>query len=509
MVVTEAEKILHPRDWVSPATLEEHYKFAHYPEDFDILKEAMEKLYPSYKDVVKDVSNGNYGHFCNMFVMSRKTFFEYAEWLFNILFYVEDKLDFSTGKYKNEQKRVLGFLGERLLSYFVEYQRRNGAKIKEYQRLIGYLTIQDKQLFLKRFGVKAIKNILFKQDSSDYTEKKFSTEVSENKDSDIEKTEVVLNENENLHIKIPSVSIVVAMYKVEQYLRECIDSLVNQTLEDIEIIFVDNGSPDNSADIVKEYMLIDSRIRLIRLSENCLLPGARNAGQQVARGKYVAHVDGDDVCKQDMYEKLYLKAEELGADIVACSAYCFSENVDNYYLHRPLEWFRNSDVILPVTQRPEMFLEPAAWNKLFRRTYIESIGMKFTEGSSFGDEIPGMTKAFIETDKIAVVQEALYFYRIKREGSITSKMRKEYIDSIIYALSEQKRILMEHNFSDVNTMTFIVEFKILVMCYVLSGLSSKDKKYFLKMHAMYLIVMIKNILTDFFLPFLEKNIYMI
>ena len=100
--------------------------------------------------------------------------------------------------------------------------------------------------------------------------------------------------------RVPKVSIIVPVYKVEKYLRKCIDSIINQTLKDIEIILVDDGSPDNCGKICDEYAAKDTRIKVIH-KENGGLSSARNAGMEVAEGEYIGFVDSDDWIESDMY----------------------------------------------------------------------------------------------------------------------------------------------------------------------------------------------------------------
>ena len=115
--------------------------------------------------------------------------------------------------------------------------------------------------------------------------------------------------------RVPKVSIIVPVYKVEKYLRKCIDSIINQTLKDIEIILVDDGSPDNCGKICDEYAAKDTRIKVIH-KENGGLSSARNAGMEVAEGEYIGFVDSDDWIESDMYMTLWQKAKDINADLV-------------------------------------------------------------------------------------------------------------------------------------------------------------------------------------------------
>ena len=116
----------------------------------------------------------------------------------------------------------------------------------------------------------------------------------------------------------PLVSVIVPVYKVEPYLRRCIDSIVGQTYRNLEIILVDDGSPDHCGTICDEYALRDSRIKVIH-KENDGLSSARNAGLDIANGEYIGFVDSDDHTASQMYERLVVTAIANDADIVFCS----------------------------------------------------------------------------------------------------------------------------------------------------------------------------------------------
>ena len=116
----------------------------------------------------------------------------------------------------------------------------------------------------------------------------------------------------------PKVSIVVPIYNVESYLERCIQTLLNQTLKDIEIILIDDGSPDHCPQICNEYAQKDSRIKVIH-KKNAGLGYARNSGLEIARGKYLAFVDSDDYVEANMYEILYNKIKDSNSDVVFCN----------------------------------------------------------------------------------------------------------------------------------------------------------------------------------------------
>ena len=124
-----------------------------------------------------------------------------------------------------------------------------------------------------------------------------------------------------MSLETPKVSVVVPIYKVEKHLRRCVDSVLAQTLRDIEIILVDDGSPDACPRIVDEYAARDPRVVPVH-QENRGRSGARNAGLNAARGEYVGFVDADDRVEPEMFEKLHSAAKANLADVVACGIRC-------------------------------------------------------------------------------------------------------------------------------------------------------------------------------------------
>ena len=363
LILPHKEKILDPNDWKTPATLETHYKHSHYPEDYDQVIAFIEKEFPLYGTAAKQASCSYNGYFCNMFIMTREKFFDYAQWLFGIILPMADELSISNQKYQGAQKRVLGFLGERLFNIWITKQAADNIKIKELQRLTGYLTSQDQQTFIKTYGDAAYTLAL--SASKRYVASQTAFDKSVNADG------VIFHPARISYI--PKVSILVPVYNVSEFLVECIESLIHQTIQETEIIFVNNASTDNSLDILKDYYKKDPRIVVIEHKENEGLPGSRNTALRYVRGKYFGFVDSDDICDLQMFEKMYQKAECLGADIVTCCVMGFYDTLEHQYWHRPLEWYGNSDRLLPLSGRPQQLMEPAAWCKLFRTTYIKNL----------------------------------------------------------------------------------------------------------------------------------------
>lgn len=208
----------------------------------------------------------------------------------------------------------------------------------------------------------------------------------------------------------PLISIIVPVYGVEAYLHQCIDSLLIQTYQNLEIILVDDGSPDNCPAICDEYAKMDARVQVIH-KENGGLSDARNAGLDVATGTYIGFVDSDDWVASDMYA--YLLHGILGYQSEI--SYCGFINVHDTWMD-----YSNSQTDKVYTAEValnELFFDRLgnfAWNKLYKAELWN--GIRFPTGKNFED-IRTMYKLFERASRIAVLKEPKYFYRI-RQGSI-------------------------------------------------------------------------------------------
>ena len=468
LILPYSEQILDPHDWATPTDLQTHYKHAHCPEDFDLVMDFIKKIHPEYTEAVDTARASGYAHFCNMFVMTRELFFDYAKWLFDIILPLETMLPVTDPKYNNAaQKRVLGFLGERLFNIWITQQKlKKTTKIRQTQRLIGYLSLEEQAHLASQYGRREFDRLQF-----------ISKLLPRNKDENAIDVGNALLHPSRVE-KAPDVSVLVPVYNVSAYLRECIESLIHQTLENIELIFVDNASTDDCLDILMTYYDYDPRIVVLRHKKNEGLPGSRNTALKHARGKYIAFIDSDDICDVTMFQKLYDKAESLGADIVTCSVTAFIDTLDNQYLHRPLEWYGDSDKLLPLSGRPQQLMEPAAWCKLFRKEYIDSLDyFEFRQGTIAWEDVPAMTSAFIQTDKIATVQEALYFYRQRSAGNLSNNMTRRNTKDFLSGEKLQREILQKHGFDDPAVMSYIEEFKLLYVQWILSKMRKRDIPY--------------------------------
>ena len=214
----------------------------------------------------------------------------------------------------------------------------------------------------------------------------------------------------------PLISVIVPVYNVQDYLKKCLDSISAQTMRDIEIIIINDGTKDSSREIAVAHARTDPRIILID-QENQGLGYARNTGLNVARGRYVAFVDSDDWLDIGYLEAFYLEAERNEADLVIGSFFAVASNereVTPYYLDTTL---RYRDVPFHWTEARQIFLTPTpVWDKFYRRSLIEENGIRFVKLSS--EDIPFKWQIFTAAKRISTLPEPMYNYRV-RSTSIT------------------------------------------------------------------------------------------
>lgn len=211
---------------------------------------------------------------------------------------------------------------------------------------------------------------------------------------------------------------------MEKYLKDCLDSLVNQTLEDIEIICVNDGATDNSLAILEEYQIKDKRIKIIT-QENRGLSGARNTGMKYITGEYTSFIDSDDWIELDTYEILYNAIKNQDLDILMFPFKFYNEDTKESYesqytslevidssLDNKIFTFRDvKKVLFKIAHSPV--------NKLYKSSYLKSIDAHFMEGLNYED-VAFFFPTFLNAEKVSIIRKSFYFYRIRDESISTS-----------------------------------------------------------------------------------------
>lgn len=252
--------------------------------------------------------------------------------------------------------------------------------------------------------------------------------------------------------KIPDISIIVPVYNTEKYLGECLESIVNQTFKNIEILCVDDGSTDRSRQIIEKYASIDFRIMSI-CKENGGLASARNAAYPVIRGKYALFVDSDDYIERGLCEKVFSIAEREHADMTFFLYHSTSESYDWFPLEKFLKNHSFSEIDLPVLMQ-----HMTAWSKLWKTNFLLDNNIRFPEGLHFEDNVAHW-KAMLLKPKLAVVPERLYWYRFNPDSISNDKNSIRFFD-IIYCFDKIKNILNEKKQVEQNWLTYFCRQKL-------------------------------------------------
>lgn len=220
------------------------------------------------------------------------------------------------------------------------------------------------------------------------------------------------------------ISVVLPVYNVANYLRKCLDSLVNQTFKDFEVICVNDGSTDLSLSILEGYSLTDSRFKIIT-QENQGLSGARNTGIKEVQGDYVLFVDSDDWLEENALELLYEHVKGFDSDITMFKFKYYDENTAEFS-EGP---FTNLEVIDPSFFTGNFFymdvidiifkISHAPFNKLYKTSFLKENDAKFLYGSYYED-LEFFYKVFLKAKKVSVLPEYLYYYRIRDQSISTS-----------------------------------------------------------------------------------------
>ena len=227
--------------------------------------------------------------------------------------------------------------------------------------------------------------------------------------------------------KMPELSIIVPIYKVEKYLDECIQSILGQTFTDFELILVDDGSPDACPQMCDAIAEQDSRVRVIH-QKNGGLSAARNTGIEAARGNWLGFVDSDDFVAPDFYEKLYNAAVNAGADCAVCSVQLTHE--DGSRMDTPPQWnaygggYTGKEILKTITwQNNAPYL--VAWNKLYRREVFRTL--RYPVGR-INEDVFVFAELFDTIKKVACVEQPLYFYRQRKDSIIHAQYSLRNLD---------------------------------------------------------------------------------
>ena len=224
------------------------------------------------------------------------------------------------------------------------------------------------------------------------------------------------------------VSVIIPVYRVEKFIEKCAASLFSQTLDDVEFIFVDDASPDNSMAVlekcIQQYPQRKAQIRMLTHKENKGLPAARNTGLAVASGEYVFHCDSDDFVEPDMLETLYDEAKKKDADIVWCDWYLSFEHNERY--------MKQPDYATPMEALKAMLaglMKWNVWNKLVRRRLYVDNQIAFPAGYAMGEDMT-MMLLFAVAGRVAYIPQAFYHYVKLNTEAYSQNFSLNHLESV-------------------------------------------------------------------------------
>lgn len=292
------------------------------------------------------------------------------------------------------------------------------------------------------------------------------------------------------------ITAIIPVYNVEKYLNECIESVLNQTYKDLEIILINDGSTDNSGKICDEYAKADSRIKVIH-KENGGLSSARNAGIEVATGDYYTFIDSDDYITHDMTEQLLYALESTGADISVCKITENENEVQNTVTNSIMVYTKKQTLKFILTEKTILTV---ACGKLYKKELFDNI--RYPEGKIYEDL--GTTYKLVElSEKIALADVEKYYYRTNPESitkvnfanknldyfeiaeELQNYVQKHYPQYLKYAKNHSTRMAISFmrkisvsGFDDEKTIAFLVaNIRRNIFGYIFSRYSIFSKMY--------------------------------
>ena len=278
----------------------------------------------------------------------------------------------------------------------------------------------------------------------------------------------------------PKVSIIVPIYNSEKYMNKCIESILNQTLTEIEIILVNDGSTDNSGKIIDNYAKKDKRIKVIH-QENSGPSVARNKGINIAKGKYIGFVDSDDYIEESMYEEMYEYANKSKVQMAMCSynekhIYSNKSIIVNTKL-KPYKKYNKSQIreeIISTFATNENYGFYSIWNKIYDREWLQNTNIKMDITRDHGEDWWFNINVFKKLESYMYIPKPLYNYIHTNENSLMFKYRENQFDLFLDGRLKMKEIIPT-KYIDENELNkkFVYEFS----SYIIRTMKEVDDKY--------------------------------
>ena len=241
---------------------------------------------------------------------------------------------------------------------------------------------------------------------------------------------------------MPILSIIIPVYNVEKYIDECLDSITRQTFNDMEIICINDGSTDSSAEILSKWQKKDSRI-IVSQQINKGPSAARNNGIDIASGKYITFVDSDDILSLEMYSIMMEQAIKDNLDIIGCSFTTFPNGeIRNFAL--TTNKVTNCKTLISSSKELHSTNDLCyTWRYIIKKTILDNNNIVFNEKIKYGEDMIFMIDTIFNCNKILLIDNPLYFYRVNNKDSIMHKKYKADLDTALQLLVKEKKKLVE------------------------------------------------------------------
>ena len=236
-------------------------------------------------------------------------------------------------------------------------------------------------------------------------------------------------------------SIIVPVYNTANYLIRCLDSLVNPSLKDIEIIVINDASTDNSDEIITDYIKTHTNITYLSLDRNSGVGHARNIGIKASKSKYVTFVDSDDWVDLDLYENMCSTLDVENTDIAICgikNEYCNSSMSEIRYFYSFPNILENNMLLrlLTKSESNNFYISPVVWNKVYKRNIFTDYDLEFINNSFWEDDIFSFM-LFSVINKASIIPD-IYYHYFMRQNSITNTISKKHIDDLVESFNYLK-----------------------------------------------------------------------
>lgn len=245
------------------------------------------------------------------------------------------------------------------------------------------------------------------------------------------------------------VSVIIAIYNVEAYIERCLHSLFNQTLEDIEYIFVNDGCTDDSIrileNVVSQYPYKQLQIKIINHSKNLGVSAARISGLKVSIGEYIIHCDPDDYVELNMYEKMYARAKEGDFDFVACQ----HDRIYKYKTEKRSVIYERTPLLCLQLNHKNKQNYSVLWDKLVKRELIEKFNIYPCEGSIINEDLSCIARILYHAKSYSVINEILYHYCYNSNSLMSFALDKNKLESKIKVIN-----FLEEYFKDKGLETY-------------------------------------------------------